>query len=115
MPITRHESSAILSEVVEANGFVFTGGVIADDPTQDITGQTQQVVREIDRLLGLCATDKSRIVSATVWVTDMRNREAMNEVWSAWTGGKDLPGRACVEAKLADPRLLLEIAVIAAK
>jgi enamine deaminase RidA (YjgF/YER057c/UK114 family) len=115
MPITRHEPSAILSDVVEANGFVFTAGVVADDPALDIKGQTQQVLKEIDRLLGLCGTDKSKIVSATIWVTDIRNREQMNEIWSAWTGGKNLPARACVEAKLADPRLLVEIAVIAAK
>lgn len=115
MPITRHEPSAILSDVVEANGFVFTAGVVADDPSSDIKGQTEQALKEIDRLLGLCGTDKSKIVSATIWVTDIRNRERMNEVWSAWTGGKNLPARACVEAKLADPRLLVEIAVIAAK
>jgi enamine deaminase RidA (YjgF/YER057c/UK114 family) len=54
-------------------------------------------------------------VSATIWVADIRHRDAMNEAWNAWTGGQNLPGRACIEAKLADPRLLVEIAVVAAK
>lgn len=115
MTITRHESSEILSDVVEANGFVFTAGVVADDPNLDAKGQTEQILKEIDRLLGLCGTDKSKIISATIWVTDIRNRDQVNVAWRAWTAGKDLPARACVEAKLADPRLLVEIAVIAAK
>jgi enamine deaminase RidA (YjgF/YER057c/UK114 family) len=115
MSIVRHEPSSILSNVVEANGFVFTAGVVAEDVTQDAKGQAQQILKEIDRLLALCGTDKSKVVSATIWVTDIRHREKMNEAWNAWTGGKNLPGRACIEAKLADPRMLVEIAVVAAK
>jgi enamine deaminase RidA (YjgF/YER057c/UK114 family) len=115
MAITRHEPSKIYSKVVEANGFVFTAGIVADDAKQDTKGQTRQILGEIDRLLKLCGSDKSKIVSATIWVTDIRNREALNEEWNAWTGGKNLPGRACVQAALADPRMLVEIAVTAAK
>jgi enamine deaminase RidA (YjgF/YER057c/UK114 family) len=115
MPIKRHEPSKIYSKVVEANGFVFTAGITPEDVKQDIVGQTQQVLKEIDRLLKLAGTDKSAVVSATIWVTDIRNRDAMNEAWNAWTGGQNLPGRACIEAKLADPRMLVEIAVVAAK
>ncbi len=115
MTIKRHEPAKILSKVVEANGFVFTAGITADDPKQDAKGQAQQILKEIDRLLGLCGTDKSKVVSATIWVSDIRHRDAMNESWNAWTGGQNLPGRACIEAKLADPRLLVEIAVVAAK
>ena len=115
MTITRHEPSKIYSKAVEANGFVFTAGIVADDVSQDIKGQSQQILKEIDRLLKLCGSDKSKVVSATIWVTDIRNREPMNEAWTAWTGGQNLPGRACIEAKLADPRMLVEIAVVAAK
>jgi enamine deaminase RidA (YjgF/YER057c/UK114 family) len=115
MPITRHEPSKILSKVVEANGFVYTAGVVPDDLSQDVKGQTAQVLKEIDRLLKLCGTDKSHAVSATIWLPDIRLRDQMNEAWNAWTEGKNLPGRACIEAKLADPRILVEIAVIAAK
>ena len=115
MPITRHEPSKIYSKVVEANGFVFTAGIVADDIKQDVKGQTQQVLAEIDRVLKVAGTDKSKVVSATIWVTDIRNRDAMNEAWNAWTGGENLPGRACIQAALADPRMLVEIAVVAAK
>jgi enamine deaminase RidA (YjgF/YER057c/UK114 family) len=115
MTIKRHEPSKIYSKVVEANGFVFTAGITPEDVKQDIKGQTQQVLKEIDRLLALGGTDKTKVVSATIWVTDIRNREAMNESWTAWNGGQNLPGRACIEAKLADPRMLVEIAVVAAK
>src|SRR5262245_32671027 len=115
MPITRHEPAQIYSKVVEANGFVFTAGIVADDASQDVKGQTRQILSQIDRLLKLCGTDKTKLVSATIWVSDIRLREAMNEVWIGWTGGQNLPGRACIEAKLADPRMLVEIAVTAAK
>ena len=115
MPITRHEPSKILSNVVEANGFVYTAGVVADDNTLDVTAQTKQTLAKIDKLLKLCGTDKSHVISATIWLPDIRLRDAMNEAWNAWTGGKNLPGRACIEAKLADPKLLVEIMVIAAK
>lgn len=122
MTIKRHEPSkahstgvAYYSKVVEANGFVFTAGIVADDLKQDVKVQAQQILKEIDRLLGLCGTDKSKLVTATIWVADIRLRDAMNEAWVAWTGGQDLPGRACIEARLADPRILVEIAVVAAK
>ena len=115
MTIKRHEPSKIYSKVVEANGFVFTAGITPEDVKQDIKGQTQQVLKEIDRLLALGGTDKTKVVSATIWVTDIRNRDAMNESWNAWTGGENLPGRACIQAALADPRMLVEIAVVAAK
>jgi len=115
MPITRHEQKGILSRVVEANGFVFTAGVTADDSSQDATGQARQILKEIDRLLKLCGTDKTKVISATIWVSDIRHRDKMNIAWNEWTGGQNLPGRACVEAKLADPALLVEIGVVAAK
>jgi enamine deaminase RidA (YjgF/YER057c/UK114 family) len=115
MPITRHEPSKILSKVVEANNFVYTAGVVPDDLSQDAKGQTAQVLKEIDRLLKLCGADKSKVISATIWLPDIRLRDQMNEAWNAWTEGKNLPGRACIEAKLADPRILVEIAVVAAK
>ena len=115
MPITRHEATKIYSKVVEANGFVFTAGIVADKLDEDVRGQTRQVLAEIDRLLGLCGSSKAQIVSATIWLSDIRAREAMNEIWSAWSAGHNLPARACIEAKLADPRMLVEIGVVAAK
>lgn len=115
MAIARYESSAIYSKAAEANGFVFTAGIIPADLSRDIEGQTSEVLTEIDRLLKLSGTDKSKIVQATIWLNDIRHRDGMNKSWSAWLGGKDAPARACVEAKLIDPRMLVEISVVAVK
>lgn len=115
MPITRHESSSVYSKCVEANGTVYTAGIVPADLARDVKGQTEEVLGEIDRLLALAGTTRANLVSATIWLADIRLREAMNEAWIAWLGGKDAPVRACVEAKLVDPRMLVEIAVIATK
>lgn len=115
MSITRHEPGTILCDAVEHGKTVYTAGVVAEDLKKDIKGQTQEVLAEIDRLLAKCGSSKSKILTATIWLTDIRNRPAMNEVWSAWVDKANLPARACVEAKLADPACLVEIMVVAAK
>jgi enamine deaminase RidA (YjgF/YER057c/UK114 family) len=115
MTITRHDQSAILSQAVEHGNTVYLAGVVAKDLKKDVKGQTQEVLGEIDRLLAKCGSSKSKILSATIWVTDIRNRAPMNEVWTAWVDKANMPARACVEAKLADPAALVEIMVIAAK
>ena len=115
MTIPRHDSSAILSQAVEHGDTVYLAGIVAKDLGKDAKWQTKEIVDEIDRLLGKCGSGKSKILSATIWVSDIRNRAAMNEVWTAWLDPKQLPARACVEAKLADARALVEIMVIAAK
>jgi enamine deaminase RidA (YjgF/YER057c/UK114 family) len=116
MPVTRHNPhGGILADAVEANGFVFLAGQVPTDTRQDIRGQTQQVLDAIDSLLAKAGSHKSKIVSANIWLTDIRNREAMNEAWKAWVDPNNLPARATVEAKLADPRMLVEIAVVAVK
>ncbi len=115
MSIARHDPSAILSNAVEHGDTVYLAGVVAKDLKQDIKGQAKQVLEEIDRLLAKCGSGKSRVLAATIWVTDIRNRPAMNEAWTAWVDPKHLPARACVEAKLADPNALVEIMVTAAK
>lgn len=115
MPITRYESTPVYSKCVEANGFVYTAGIVPADLAADAKGQTAEVLAEIDRLLALAGTDKSKIVIANVWLSDVRNREGANEAWNAWLGGKNPPARATVEAKLVDPRMLVEIAVVAVK
>jgi enamine deaminase RidA (YjgF/YER057c/UK114 family) len=115
MTITRHDPTGILSNAVEHGGTVYLAGVVAKDLAKDVKGQTQEVLAEIDRLLAKCGSHKSKVLQAQIWVTDIRNRAPMNEVWSAWVDAKNLPARACVEAKLADPRALVEIMVVAAK
>ncbi len=113
--IKRHEPKKILANAVEAGGLVFLAGQCAPDLSADAAGQTRQILDEIDRLLALAGSDKSKAVSATIWVSDIRYRDPMNEVWVEWIDSANIPARACIEAKLADPRALVEIAVIAAK
>ena len=115
MSIVRHDPSSILSHAVEHGDTVYLAGIVAKDLNKDVKGQTKEIVDEIDRLLAKCGSGKSKVLSATIWVTDIRNRAPMNEVWTAWVDPKNLPVRACVEAKLADPKCLVEIMVIAAK
>jgi len=115
MSITRHEQGSILAQAVQHGDTVYLAGVVAKDLARDVKGQTQEILAEIDRLLALCGSDKSKILSATIWVTDIRNRAQMNEVWTAWVDPKNMPVRACVQAALADPRALVEIMVTAAR
>jgi enamine deaminase RidA (YjgF/YER057c/UK114 family) len=115
MTIARHDQSAILSQAVEYGDTVYLAGIVAKNLDSDVKSQTKEVLAEIDRLLAKCGSNKSKVLRADIWVTDIRNRAPMNEVWQAWVDPKNMPARACVEAKLADPRALVEIMVIAAK
>lgn len=115
MAIKRHELEPILANVVETDRMVFTAGAIADDTSLDVAGQTRQALADIDKYLKICGSDKSKILSAVIWLADIRLRGAMNPVWIAWADKLNLPARACIEAKMADPRCLVEIAIIAAK
>ena len=113
--ISRTDPGAILSKAVEYHGFVYLQGVTAKDTSKDIKGQTADVLAQIDQLLEEHGTDKTRLLQAQIWVKDIRDREAMNEVWTAWLPPNGAPVRACVQADLADPRLLVEIMVTACK
>lgn len=115
MNITRHDPSKILSSAVEHGDTVYIAGTVADDPNASVKDQTAEILAKIDKLLAKCGSHKSRILSATIWVSDIRHRDKMNEAWIAWADPANLPARACIEAKLANPLLLVEIAVIAAK
>ena len=115
MTIVRHESNEIYSKAAEAGGLVFTAGIVPSDLSRCVKGQTEEVLKEIDRLLALAGTSKDKVVQATIWLADIRHREQMNEAYKAWTAGKNTPVRACVEATLVDPRMLVEISVVAAK
>ena len=113
--IVRHESKGILSSAVEYGNTVYLAGITADDQKQDAKGQAAQILAKIDSLLATCGSNKSKVLTATIWVSDIRNRPLMNEAWNAWTEGKNLPARACIESKMADPNCLVEIQVVAAK
>jgi enamine deaminase RidA (YjgF/YER057c/UK114 family) len=113
--IVRTNPNKILSKAVEYHGFVYLCGMTADDASLDITGQTKQVLANIDAALEAHGTDKTRMLQAQIWVKDIRDRDAMNAVWSAWLPEGGAPARACVEANMADPRLLVEIMITACK
>ena len=113
--IIRTDANEVLAKAVEYHGFVFTQGVVADDPSQDVTGQTRQILDGIDTILETHGTDKTRLLQAQIWLKDIGDRAAMNQVWSAWLPRDGAPVRACVQAELADPRYLVEIMVTACK
>jgi enamine deaminase RidA (YjgF/YER057c/UK114 family) len=115
MSIKRHPAGKLFSAAVEHGGVVYVAGQVADDLAQGVRGQTEQVLKKIDAILAAAGTGKSKILSATVWVTDIRSRDEMNTAWTAWVDAVNLPARATVEAKLADPRMLVEIMVTCAK
>ncbi|HJS36534.1 MAG TPA: RidA family protein [Burkholderiales bacterium] len=115
MTITRHDSGPLLSLAVEHGNTVYLAGIVAKNLKNDIKGQTEEVLAEIDRLLAKAGSGKSKLLQVTIWVNDIRHRAAMNEVYTKWVDPKNLPGRACIEAKLADPAALVEIMVTASK
>lgn len=113
MSIKRLEPGARMSQAVVANGFVFLAGQVAPDASASVISQTRQVLAEIDRLLAAAGTGKERIVSATVYLSDMGNFAEMNRAWEAWVPADAKPARATVEAKLAAPEYRVEIQVTA--
>jgi enamine deaminase RidA (YjgF/YER057c/UK114 family) len=113
--IVRHPSGPKLSDAVEYNGVCYLAGMVASDETLDIKGQTEQVLADIDRALAACGSSKSKILSATCYISDMRNKPGMDEAWLAWVDSNNLPARATVQVGLGNPTTLIEIMVIAAK
>jgi enamine deaminase RidA (YjgF/YER057c/UK114 family) len=112
--IVRIETNQRMSRVVKAAGLVFIGGQTSADHSLDVKGQTAKVLEKIDGFLEKAGIDKTRLVSAQVWLADIgRDFAGMNEVWDAWVPQGHAPTRATVESKLALPELLVEIAVVA--
>ena len=102
--IVRIETNQRMSRVVKAAGLVFIGGQTSNDRTPDIKAQTTQVLDKIDGFLEKAGIDKTRLVSAQVWLADIgRDFAGMNEVWDAWVPEGCAPTRATVESKLAAP------------
>jgi enamine deaminase RidA (YjgF/YER057c/UK114 family) len=115
MAIERHDKSHRMSQAVMHGNTVYLAGQVADDPAADIKGQTQSVLSRIDALLVKAGTSKSNLLSAVIYLSDMRHFGAMNEVWDAWVDTGNPPARATVGALLARPEFLVEIMVVAAK
>jgi enamine deaminase RidA (YjgF/YER057c/UK114 family) len=114
MAVQRFQTGKRMSQAVTCSGIVWLAGQVADDATQDITGQTRQVLAAIDRLLKEAGTDKSQLLAANIFLADMADFAAMNAVWDAWVADAGKPARATVEAALAGPEWKVEIVVTAA-
>lgn len=113
--IVRIDTDKRRSRAVIYNGMVFIGGQTADDRSQDIRGQTQQTLAKIEAFLAQAGTDKSRLLTAQIWIKDIaRDFEAMNEVWNAWTAPDAAPTRATAQCEMGAPDVLVEIIVTAA-
>ena len=115
MSIQRISPGKRMSEAVIHNGTVYLAGQVATTPKgADAGEQTRQVLAEIDDALAKAGSDKSKLLSATIYLTDIANFQAMNAVWDAWVSPGNPPARATVEARLASPDYLVEIMVTAA-
>jgi enamine deaminase RidA (YjgF/YER057c/UK114 family) len=112
--IQRLHLGARMSQAVIHGDTVYLAGQVAADPTKDVPGQTREVLDAIDRLLAEAGSDKTRILSATIYLADIGTFAQMNSVWDAWVAQGHTPARATVEAKLAAPAYKVEIQVIAA-
>jgi enamine deaminase RidA (YjgF/YER057c/UK114 family) len=113
MSITRHEIGKRFTGVVVHNNTAYLAGQVASDPTAGVKGQTEQVLRKIDDLLAKVGSNKSKLLSATVYLANMASYDEMNAAWDAWVDVQNSPARATVEARLASPRYLVEIMVVA--
>jgi enamine deaminase RidA (YjgF/YER057c/UK114 family) len=115
MSITRHHTNQRMSQIVIHGDTVYLAGQVASDASANITVQTQQVLQKIDTLLAEAGSDKNKILSAQIWIASMGHFAQMNEIWDAWVPEGHAPGRACIEARLASPDLLVEVGIIAAR
>jgi enamine deaminase RidA (YjgF/YER057c/UK114 family) len=115
MTVEHLNSGEILSQATIYNGVVNVCGLTADDLSFDAKGQTEQILAKIDNRLASCGTDKSKLLMATIYLTNMDDKSGMNEAWTVWLGDLERPARACVGTTLGSADTLVEIVVSAAK
>ena len=116
MKIERHEIGPRMSKAVIHGDTVYLAGIVADSPKgKSVAEQTKNILSQIDGFLALAGTDKTKLLSANIWITDMANFPEMNSVWDSWVSAGNTPARATVEAKLASPDYKVEIMVVAAR
>ncbi len=112
--VQRFDVGARLSEMAVHNGVAYLAGQVAADGSQDISGQTQQVLAAIDALLARAGTNKRKLLRVEIFLRDLADFPAMNAVWEAWLPAGDAPPRATVQATLARPEWRVELVVTAA-
>lgn len=114
-PVQRLNVAARYSDAAIFNGVVYLAGVVPECESTDIRGQTADVLAQIDDLLAQAGSDKTRLLRVQIYLTDIRDIAAMNEVWDAWVVPGHTPPRATVQAPLADPSWRIEVVVTAAQ
>ncbi len=112
--IKRVEAGTRMSKAVIHNQVIYLCGQVADNSDEPIGPQTQNMLTKVDTLLEQAGSDREYILSATLYLRDMKDFDGMNEVWDQWIPQGHAPARACVEARMARPDLLVEISVVAA-
>jgi enamine deaminase RidA (YjgF/YER057c/UK114 family) len=115
MTIERIKVGPRMSQVVIHGDTIYLAGQVADDPSADVAGQTRQILAKIDNLLAEAGADKSKVLSANVWLSDISTFDQMNAVWDKWVTPGQPPARATVESRLAGPEFKVEIMVVAAR
>ncbi len=116
MTIQRFETGPRMSKAVVHGDTVYLAGLVADEPKgKSVTEQTKSILAQIDGFLAKAGTDKSKILTASIWITDMTTFAEMNAVWDSWVSPGNTPARATVEARLATPDYKVEIMVTAAR
>ena len=112
--IKRIDTGARMSQAVIHNGTVYLAGQVGE-PGTSVTDQTKTILARIEALLAQAGSDKTKILSAVIWLADMADFAEMNAVWDAWVAPGHAPARACGEAKLATPDYTVEIIIVAAQ
>jgi enamine deaminase RidA (YjgF/YER057c/UK114 family) len=115
MLIERFQTKPRMSRIVVHGETIYLCGQVAKDDTAGIMGQTATTLEKIEELLHSVGSDKTRLLSVTIYLADMALFKEMNKVWDAWVPPGEAPARACVEARMARPELLVEMSVVAAK
>jgi enamine deaminase RidA (YjgF/YER057c/UK114 family) len=115
MTIQRRGTERRLSQVVEHGETIYLSGQVADDPSGDVSDQTRQILDKIDLLLAQAGSDRTRLLSANIWLAVATDFAAMSELWEAWIPEGSAPARTTVQATLVLPVYKIEITVIAAK
>lgn len=113
--IKRHIQTKINHRVVEHNGVLYFGGLVADDKSKDMKGQTAEICDKIDALLAEVGSSKDKLLTAMIYISDFDAKDGMNEAWLEWLPGEILPTRATIGVNELGANTLIEVVVSAAK
>ncbi|RUW47261.1 RidA family protein [Mesorhizobium sp. M1A.F.Ca.ET.072.01.1.1] len=113
--VTRHIKTEIMHRVVEYNGVLYFGGLVAGDCSQDMKGQTEQICEKIDNILAQLGSSKEKIITAMIYISDFSQKSGMNEGWLKWLPPNHLPARATIGVANLGENVLVEVVISAAK